>query len=315
MNVLPKKSGIIKNDPDTHIDEIISYCYQPEVLVIGPGAEKGYYELGALLELERRNGLKKIKYISTCSIGSIIGLLMVIGLSIKDIIKIFITKNIINVLGDITLMNLKHLIQYGGLYTNDKPKKILTKIVKDKLGYIPNMKQLYIFSGIKLSISITNLNRESPIQNLNCDESLEMSCIDACLMSSNMPIAFERIEYNGETIIDGAWSNPYPIEIYDNGEREVLGIYINDQTYLMPVKDNIQYFNLILSVDSITKRNDSIKKSSDKCYHLGLTTSNDISSYVNPTLIDKHTMLKRGISLARGFLNQIIKLKNNKILI
>lgn len=308
MTVQPKDTN--KNTLK-YIDENES-LYQPEVLIIGPGAEKGYYELGALLEIEKRKGLEKIKYISSCSIGSIIGLLIVIGFSIKKIIKALITESIFNILGDISLENVKNFILHGGLYSNSKLKKILTTIVENKMGYIPSMKQLYIFSGIEFSIAITSLNKENPRQFFNHVVSPDISCVDACLLSSNIPGALERIEYNGETIIDGAWSNPYPIEIYDNNEREILGIYIDDHIFLAPIRNNIQYFDRILSVNIRMMRDNSIKNSSDKCYHLGLTTSNEISSHISPTLFDKCIMLKRGISLAKGFLDQLAIIRAKK---
>ena len=286
------------------------YIYRPDVLVIGPGSQKGYYELGALAELENRGTLKNISIISTCSVGSIFGLLMMVGYSALEMMEIVLQKNILDILGKI---NLENIIFKGGLFDIKELTKLLEDLVIKKLGYIPTMKSLYVFSNIEFCVVVTNLNKKGYKQYITYLSEPEMSCIDAVILSSDLPLVFERLEYKGDSITDGAWSDPYPINIYDDGKREILGIFIDEKLYTQKVKNNFKFINHLIDSYMSLLRENNIEKCSKKCYHLCLTVSSQVSSHINPTKKDKRIMMKRGILLTRDCMIQIENLKTLKI--
>ena len=299
-----------KTDPNSNLGqkEEVIYSYRPDVLVIGPGAEKGYYELGALMELESRGVLKNVSIISTCSVGAILGLLLTVGYNAVEIMEQMLKKDILSILGKI---DLKNILTKGGLFDIEGLSGLLTELVIKKLGYIPDMKGLYTFSGIELSVVITNLNKKGYKHYVTYLTEPGMSCVDAVVLSANLPLVFERLEYEGDSITDGAWSDPYPINIYDDGKRKILGIYIDDRLYMKKIKDNISFLNNLIDSHVTLLREENITKCSNKCYHLGLTISTQVYSHIAPSKKDKRLMIKRGITLARDFVLQIEKLLQN----
>ena len=249
--------------------------YQPEVLVLGPGAEKGYYELGVLRKLESTKSLEKVKFISCCSIGSIIGLLITVGYNIKEIILEVMQNDTFEVLGKI---NITNIFTKGGIFENTGLKSMLTRMVIKKLGRVPSMKSLYMSTGIELSISVTNLNTRKYEEIINQKTEPDISCVDAVLLSSALPFVFNRLEYRGDSIVDGALSNPYPIDLYDNGKRDILGIYIDERLFSKKITNNFEYFNHIIHCQIDILRNIKIKNSSKKCFHVGVTVSDKVKN-------------------------------------
>ena len=57
----------------------------------------------------------------------------------------------------------------------------------------------------------------------------EVSCIDATLFSMNIPFLFHKLIYQGKHHVDGVLANPYPVDFYDNGETNILGIYLKNK--------------------------------------------------------------------------------------
>ncbi|GAH01238.1 unnamed protein product, partial [marine sediment metagenome] len=53
--------------------------WKPNILVIGPGGIKGFYYCGALLSLDSGGILSDVDTIVGCSVGSLIGLLLISG--------------------------------------------------------------------------------------------------------------------------------------------------------------------------------------------------------------------------------------------
>ena len=79
----------------------------PNVLVLGPGGIKGFAELGALIFLESVNYIDSIDTIVGCSVGSVIGLLLIIGYSATEILSEVIQSSIFDEIGSISLKDIK----------------------------------------------------------------------------------------------------------------------------------------------------------------------------------------------------------------
>ena len=281
--------------------------FRPHVLVVGPGAEKGYYELGALQYLDENGHLNDVKKCATCSIGSIITLLWIVGYSFKTAINKLKSQNVFDILGGI---DLNTILYKSGLFNTSGLQKLLKKMIVNKLGYVPDLYGLYMSTGIEFCSIGTNLNRKNRavvISHLNFGD---MSCIDAVLISSSIPVIFPKIEYKGDVYIDGALSNPYPVDVYNDGEISILGIYIDDQIYTDKIQNNFQYFNGIIHSFMDTIRDFKIEsvRNNKNCYHLEISISNKVKSHINPSLEDKERMIKHGRDICKNF----IALMNNK---
>lgn len=276
--------------------------FYPDVLVVGPGAEKGYYELGALHYLESEKYLTKVKYCACCSVGAIICLLWIAGYSFKSSIEKMKEKDTFDVLGDISISTI---LSKSGLFSNSGLKDFITELVNKKVGYTPSLYNLYMISGIELCIVATNLNRKKHEQYLTYKSNPDLSCVDAVLLSTCVPYVLPRLEYKGYSMIDGAFSNPYPINVYDDGNNKILGIYIDEQSYTKKIRNNFDYLNQIINTTMDVIRDLKIERSSDKCYHLSLSTSKKVKNHINPDLEDKSTMINHGKNISKEFIDLI----------
>lgn len=276
--------------------------FLPDVLVVGPGAEKGYYELGALEYLNEQGYLKKVKYCATCSIGSIISLLWIVGYSFKVAINQLKSLDTFDVLGEI---NIGNLIYNSGFFETKGLRKLLENMICAKIGYVPDLYSLYMSTGIEFSVIGTNLNRKNRMMVINYKRFPDMSCIDAVLISSSIPVLFSKIEYQGDVYIDGVFSNPYPVDVYNDPMLKILGIYIEDRVYIHKIENNIEYFNGIIHSFIDTLRDLKIRSVSGNknCYHLEISVSSKVKSHLNPNLDDKEIMIAHGRNICKHFIS------------
>ncbi len=242
--------------------------FYPDILVLGPGAMKGLLIIGALNYLHLKGGLKNVSKIVGCSIGSVIGLLYCCGYKPSELFSLsekyskffnFIPKN----------LKLIDVINNKGLINPQDIKTLLDELVMDKFGFIPTLKELFELSNIELNTVHTNLDdREYNLINYKNNENME--CTLAVIIGINVPFIISSINFNGKECIDGALTNPYPINIYDDGKMKILGIYI-DQTYEIS-NYFVKFSCILLNLSIIGIRNILIEKSSEKCKHLKLLT-------------------------------------------
>src|SRR5690606_3829395 len=128
-------------------------------------------------------------------------------------------------------------------------------------------------------------------------------CLDVVMCSINIPIIFYEMQHNGKKYIDGAFGNPYPVDYFDNGEHNVLGIFMKSTAH----DDNISDY-LSTIVDSILYQrvSDIIQKSSDKCRHIILETHCSGFIGYNLTSHDKTEMLIFGHKKGKEYIENYV---------
>lgn len=289
--------------------------YKPKVLVIGPGGIKGLKTLGFLSPLEDYGMLDDVDVFCGVSIGAVICLLLLIGYKVREIVGGAITFDIFKDFDDIKNFNLQDMIQNRGLISNEPARKHLSNLVIDKLGIIPNLRNLYLMTG--KSFVTTTLNAtDNKCQVLDMNNNPDLSCIEAVLFSTNIPFIFYQIIYQSKIYVDGALANPYPVDYFDNEETDILGIYmttkeINKNPIIKEISDNFQisdlsgYFNKIFDALITQRRNDIIQKSSKFCKHVRLECVNADLTGKNLTITDKSLMLVEGYNEGKKFISDV----------
>lgn len=273
----------------------------PDVLVLGPGGVKGYQQLGYLYGLDLRKKIDNIHTFIGVSVGAMICLLKIVGYTYKEIINFaienvnFISTEDLDVFGI-----LKNLKDNFGLFPTTKISDPIEKAVKRKLGYIPTLRQLYEYSGKELIIVTFNLGREKP-EYLSHINNPDMNCVKATVLSALVPIVFFKTEFDNSVYIDGAFGDPYPVLIKDDGINRILGIYIETNPGDRNYKNFLIYLHDIFhcSFHLMIRRN--IKESSSKCYHVAL--KNHIMDTMGTTVSmgDKARMILNGIEESQHF--------------
>ena len=274
--------------------------WQPNALVLGPGGIKGFMQLGFLLYMEKHGLLDKVEAYAGISVGAIISLLLVAGYSVYEIIN---EASKTNVFADINSIRLQDIQQNAGLVSQQAIRETLERLVKAKFGKVLSMFELYRATGIVLHLTSCELDPVNP-RPVYFSHLVEpnVSCVEAALLSANVPLIFRRLYYKGKCYIDGALGDPYPIHLLDDGERNVLGLYISavfdDQEGLL------SYLRQVFYAGMVQLRNTSIKHASNKCRHVGLSSDNIDPVGFSTNSEAKITMVTQGYEIGRCFFEE-----------
>lgn len=271
----------------------------PDTLVLSSGGLKGYLHLGALKVLYNNQHLDNVKNIIGCSVGSVIGLLILVGYDIDEIIESTLSTNILSSFSQIDIFKIR---QNMGIIDTKEIKNQLEELVCNKLSYVPTMKELYEFSDINFMVVGSNLTNQS-CQIFSHTNYPDVSCIDIILISSNIPGIFYQIKKGQNIYADGGLSNPFPIDVLDDNKHEILGLYIESNEKSFGERGSAWwFFNSIIDfpIKSLVDKN--IKNKSTHCkviklpgpvYSCLLTCSKEY----------RMEMIKIGESKARKFIN------------
>jgi predicted acylesterase/phospholipase RssA len=274
--------------------------YQPEVLVLGPGGMKGIIEVGALQRLYENGNLRNLKAIVGCSIGSVIGLLFSCGYTPFEIYGFSKKyKTIFEFLPE--KLTLRQVYENRGIIDPEIIKTALDKYVTNKFGRVPTLRELKEITGIKLCTVSTNVDAEN-FEYIDCDKFPNLECTDAVKIGINMPGLIGMVKFNGSVYVDGALTNPYPVDVYDDGEKEILGLFISeiyDKTSIIQLSF-LLYLNLTLSA----LRGVKIRSSSEKCKHLQLKTTVKDPTGILENDDDRDKLYRMGFEQASDFLKE-----------
>lgn len=272
--------------------------FRPEIVVLGPGGYKGFLELGALLHLEKEHFLSDVQTYVGVSVGAVVGLLLVSGYSVVDIIAEAVETNLFQ---DVSHLNFEEIKTNTGLISNDSIKAKLSQMVTKKFGFVPTLNQLYMATGLVLVTVSMNIDTNTP-EYFSKETEPALSCIDSVLLSMNIPFLFYKMRYKGCVFIDGAFGNPYPVDLYDDGKRDILGIYIETED---ESASPISYLYRILN-SSIHQIKDRIRRSSSsRCRHLVLKSHIIDVTGITVDIKAKSDMIMAGHRTAENFVRQL----------
>ena len=285
-----------------------SYDFTPNVLALGPGGINGFYELGCLQYLENKNLLKDIKYYAGCSAGAVICFLLVLGYKVYEIIQICLNFNI---LLDLRNLNFSEIKEKKGLISNEDLKNILEDCIMEKFGLVLTMEELYQSTGLELTFISVNVDskkaNESKTVNIDHYTYPDISSVEAVLLSSNVPFIFYQIEYKGCVYIDGAFGNPYPINVYDFPGNYTIGIYITNESADDSGKDPLTYLYKTLEATTYEMRQHNIKNCSHRCRHVPLYCTNLDSLGFLKNRDERIAMINEGYGQGIEIINNFIK--------
>lgn len=282
--------------------------WKPDVFVLGPGGAKGYLELGLLLKFEEENYLSEASEWTGCSIGSAVALMCIAGYTAMEMIDQSFSLNIVNNIKDIN--SLDKLSESPGLLTINSTEKFLKEKMVDKFGYVPTLKQLYLATGILFNVVVYNLDKERP-EYMNKDTEPDLCCVKAVLMSMSIPgIVIPRV-HRGSIYVDGAIGDPYPILYHDDGNKKILGVYIENSPSNKTIESNpILYLYRCAQASMKVIRQKSVEYSSENCKHISLRSPFLDATGLSLNFTDKRIMINEGYKSATIYL---IKLTNPEI--
>jgi NTE family protein len=275
--------------------------WNPTVLVVGPGGMKGFLELGALTKLQEMRVLDNIQTYMGVSVGSIICMLKTIGYSYPEIATMGSNLNLFDGWNDI---NFSQILQQNGIVSHNKLREFLTNIILKKLGIVPSFRQLFLMTNNILRVVSYNLTTETTYY-FDYRTHPNRLIIDAVLASCNIPLIFYKFKYYNDYYCDGAIGNPYPIDKVDDGQTDVLGIYIVSPPDPSNQENIGWYLDRVIHASMNEYRNYIIKNSSHRCKHLALSSDlKDMTGLgVNSQL--RINMFNSGYVTATKFVEQL----------
>lgn len=204
-----------------------------EGLVISSGAIKGFLILGFLDYIH--TDISAVKYYCGCSVGSYICMLLSIGYTPLEIIIYLCTNDISQLFKDLNPLMLK---DFYGMVDVNLMLDYIEEMIKYKIGYVPTFKTLYDNYDKILICTAYNIT-DNKKEYLSVETYPDMPISKACILSSNIPFLFSKVEYNGKCYIDGASFDAFPLNKLSDytNNCKILGI-----TFDLKKKENIDSF-------------------------------------------------------------------------
>lgn len=177
-----------------------------DTLVLSGGGIKCLSILGALSYLIETEiiedcfkGIKKIHYTSGSSIFTFP---LLFGFNIGSAIEIF--KDVDWSKIDLTeKMSINNLFTNFGFTDTETYNYVLEVFLENKgIRKDITLKEVYEINKIELNFNVVNVTKDK-YESLNYINSPDLPIIKAIRMTSNIPILFKPIEYNGDLFVDG----------------------------------------------------------------------------------------------------------------
>lgn len=270
---LNEKTTPLEDDESNSVNAVPLPTLQPsnyDTLVVSGGASRGILSLGALQYAYDNFFLTNINtYIGT-SAGAMICFFLIIGYTPLELIVYLCTNRILERLQNFNIVGMINgfgASSYAGL------QEELEKITIAKIGRLPTMKDLHTKFGKQFICCTYNITNDSS-EYLSHETHPDLPCITALRMSSNLPLVFEKFNYNGNFYIDGGIADNFPIDIGDLKGEKVLGLLLdNERENFNKIQDMdiIEYVYNLMNIPSTQSVEFKVKSVSNKCKIIRLT--------------------------------------------
>jgi len=271
-----------------------------EIMLSG-GGSKGIIYIGVLKALQDLENWKiinvNLKTIKGISIGSVVGLLIIIGYTYQELKTIIFKKK----LKTLKKMKLGNLINGFGLDTGDKLIKWITELMETKHCHINiTMKELYEKYNKELIIIASDLKTN---QQIHWDKSCDKTVLDCIRCAITIPFFFTLQEH----YVDGAVLNNFPFEFKDNNYGFVIKNKTKQFTEIQTLIDYIKSLYKIIRKRKILEENQN-EKNIIKIYNDTSVIDFDLDTKTKMELIEcgyKNTL--------EYFFNLKITMENNNV--
>lgn len=211
---MEKSKGEVEKDRD--VEEVCKI----DTLVLSGGGVKGIAYVGVFRRLRELD--VKIREVCAVSVGSIMGLLYILGYDYEELVSEIRSQNF-DSLKDI---NIGNFVSRYGIDSGRNVVRWVESLLVGK-GYSGGITflEMYKLTGVRYRVLVTNLNRYEQVifDDIN---SPNMKVTRAIRMSISIPFIFTVQRYNGEIYVDGALVNNYPIDLYVNCLERVVGVVV-----------------------------------------------------------------------------------------
>ena len=239
-------------------------------LVISGGCVGGFIFYGCLKKLNLNNewNIENIENIYTCSVGSIVGLMIALKYDWKELDDFLIQRPWHKIL-KMDVSEMFNMVNNMGLYNVKLFHDAFDPLLYGK-GLDPNItiKEFYEYSGICLHIIATKVNTMEMID-INYKTHPDFPLIDAVYCSSAIPIAFSPYYFDNIYLCDGGFHCNYPIDycLQECKADETIGVSLDQNLQEMGEPDDkngLNLFNYLLTLTLNMSKSINKKASTEK---------------------------------------------------
>jgi predicted acylesterase/phospholipase RssA len=195
-------------------------------IVLSGGGIKGILQLGSIYYLIENDYLvlSEIKGYYGTSIGAVISIFLIIGYDPITLLQYLFSNKILTG-GEINLVD----ILSTGLYDWDILGQHISKLINEKLNFIPTLNQLYEMFPIDFVCSTYNYTKRK-LEYISYRTHPNLSILKALQMTTSLPFLFSKCKYENDIYIDGGIADNFMVEycVKENKKGEIIGIQIQD---------------------------------------------------------------------------------------
>ena len=184
-------------------------------LVISGGGPSGFVAYGAIKHLCEQNVIEisKLETLYTCSIGSIIGVVVTLGYQWKWLDDYFVKRPFSKLL-EIEPLNILDAFNNKGIFGMEVIEKLMKPLLTAKnLSENITLQEYYDYNKTEIHIITTDLNKHPPLSiDISYKTHPELSLVKALYMSSSYPFLFKPLCENNSCYTDGGFLNNYPLK-------------------------------------------------------------------------------------------------------
>lgn len=281
-------------------------------LILSGGGVKGIAYIGALKyldELKTKEDLKvdiNIQEILGVSVGSIVGLLYILGYTYDELVDEIVSKN----LSDLKQFRIKNFLQRYGFDSGIRIVNWIETLIIGK-GYSKDITfaDIYTNFGINFRVVATNLNKyKTEVFDKNSSPSLRV--IRAIRMSIGIPLVFTVTKYRSDCYVDGGLINNYPIKEYDSKLDNVLGLKLVTRGEFHQIDESIDsfytYLGSLITCYMVQKERETTLSYKYRDHTVGIETQS-VTSSINFSLNEerKRNLIDIGYRAAKEYFEMV----------
>lgn len=265
-------------------------------MVLSGGAFRSITAVGCIKFLEEQNLMKNITNIVGTSAGSIIGLLVVLGMSSGEMAKLIKDLTTRDYIKDLDMSEILNLFQTYGVNSGAIIEQFVSETLMIKLGLGDiTFLELAKHTGKNLVVCVGNISKERE-EFWSVDTTPSTSVIKAIRASCSLPIIFTPVTHKGDLYVDGGLYNNFAIDFFKGSNfADVVGIHVRS----LPnntVDSLFSYMNrLVTSTMNVACRKNTPQYFTDNvvCIELEdreLFSFNDFKLNINNEAIDSYVV-------------------------
>lgn len=194
-----------------------------DTLLLCAGGGLGWTYIGAYQALLEKNLIKDLKTIAGISIGSIIGFLFQLNLSV-DALKELILN--IDLPSFENCKDISFFIDNFGFDDGEKIELVIKTILEEKFQKNDiTFEELYSITNIEYIVQATNLNKYC-LETFSYKTQPNMSIITAIRMSITIPFYYTPVKWEGDYYVDGGVTTSVPYIEELKNKKSVLILHV-----------------------------------------------------------------------------------------